>query len=139
MGSFCAPKNPASSQLPKRTPHEEFSPCALLTLAAASLLAAIPASAQTDDSKPAPPQSIKSLDLSAIDKTADPCTDFYQYACGNWVKDNPIPSDQTTWARSFSILNERNRYLLWQELMQRGQLIPSRRCRSSTATIMPPA
>jgi hypothetical protein len=59
---------------------------------------------------------IKSFDTSAIDKTADPCTDFYQYACGNWVKDNPIPSDQVRWARSFSLLGERNRYLLWQEL-----------------------
>jgi putative endopeptidase len=74
------------------------------------------AAAQQDDSKPAPPQSIKSLDLSAIDKSADPCTDFYQYACGNWVKDNPVPSDQVRWARSFSLLRERNNYLLWQEL-----------------------
>jgi putative endopeptidase len=75
-----------------------------------------PASSQADNAKPTPPAVIKSFDLSAIDKTADPCTDFYQYACGNWVKENPIPADQTRWARSFSLLQERNRYLLWQEL-----------------------
>jgi putative endopeptidase len=69
-----------------------------------------------DASKPAPPAISKSFDLTAIDKTADPCTDFYQYACGNWVKSNPIPGDQVRWARSFSLLGERNRYLLWQEL-----------------------
>src|ERR1700733_14678503 len=72
--------------------------------------------APADNSAPTPPQSVKSLDLSAIDKTADPCPDFYQYACGNWVKNNPVPSDQIRWARSFSLLQERNRYLLWQEL-----------------------
>jgi putative endopeptidase len=77
--------------------------------------ATVPATAQSD-AKPAPPPAIKSFDAAAIDKTADPCVDFYQFACGNWNKNNPLPGDQVRWSRSFSLLQERNRYLLWQEL-----------------------
>jgi putative endopeptidase len=39
-----------------------------------------------------------SLDLSSMDKTADPCVNFYQYSCGGWKKNNPIPADQTSWS-----------------------------------------
>ena len=76
---------------------------------------AVPAAPQSD-AQPAPPPATKSFDAEAIDKTADPCVDFYQFACGNWNKNNPLPGDQVRWSRSFSLLAERNRYLLWQEL-----------------------
>jgi putative endopeptidase len=47
----------------------------------------------------------------AMDRSADPCVDFYQFACGSWVKANPVPSDQSSWGR-FNELAERNRETL---------------------------
>lgn len=39
-----------------------------------------------------------SLDLASMDKLAEPCVNLYQYACGGWKKNNPIPADQTSWS-----------------------------------------
>ncbi len=39
-----------------------------------------------------------SLDTSAMDRTVDPCTDFYAYTCGGWQKQHPIPPDQSSWS-----------------------------------------
>ncbi len=72
---------------------------AVLLSALLPALAAFPAAAQLD--KPLPPV----LDPGALDKTADPCADFFQYACGSWVRANPVPADQSVWYR-FSELDE---------------------------------
>jgi endothelin-converting enzyme/putative endopeptidase len=46
-----------------------------------------------------------------MDMTANPCIDFYQYACGTWMADNPIPADQSSWD-TFNVLADRNRAVL---------------------------
>jgi endothelin-converting enzyme/putative endopeptidase len=38
------------------------------------------------------------LDPAAMDRTVDPCVDFYAYSCGGWQRHNPIPPDQTSWS-----------------------------------------
>ena len=48
------------------------------------------------------------LDVSSMDRSIDPCVDFFQYSCGGWIKKNPIPPDQSSWD-TYSKMQDENR------------------------------
>jgi endothelin-converting enzyme/putative endopeptidase len=52
-----------------------------------------------------------SLDGRFIDRSVNPCVDFYKFACGNWIKQNPIPADQSRWDVYAKLTVDNQKYL----------------------------
>jgi len=51
------------------------------------------------------------LDVKAMDPSANACVDFYQYSCGGWIKNNPIPADQASWSVYAKLASDNERFL----------------------------
>jgi putative endopeptidase len=82
-------------------------------------------SAQGQSEGPTAPAGDVRFSADMLDKSVDPCTDFYAYACSKWKAQNPIPADRPSWGR-FNELQERGEYIVRDILEKAAQDRPGR-------------
>lgn len=96
-----------------------------LTVLLASLCAAAAAPAAEPEQPLARLPYTPSLDLTAIDRAAAPCEDFYRHACGGWIARHPIPDDEARWS-VYDKLQDENLRFLWGLLLDAAEPRPER-------------
>src|SRR5947209_4493825 len=100
--------------------------CSMALLAqTASVNAASGASNSTDEGQSA--TKLERFDPNLVDKTLDPCNDFYKYSCSKWLAANPMPADQVFWGTGSGLE-------LWNENLLRETLQAAATASNRSAT-----
>ncbi len=85
-------------------------------LAVFVLLCAVPILAQSPAASDEPKGNVR-FSPDMLDKSIDPCVNFYNYACSKWQAQNPIPGDHPAWGR-FNELQDRGEYIV-RDILQK--------------------
>ena len=81
--------------------YRAFVAAALSVIASAAFAQVLPAQTARPAIASADQSNVPKLehfDPDLVDRTLDPCNDFYKYACSKWLSANPIPADQVYWS-----------------------------------------
>jgi putative endopeptidase len=91
--------------------------CLIAAVFVAAPLAVVFGAAQAKATRPA--ASPTGVELASLDRTADPCVDFYRFACGGWIDSHPLPADRRNYAR-LNEIRDRNDLVLRRILERPG-------------------
>eukprot|EP00735_Rhodelphis_limneticus_P004883 TRINITY_DN1653_c0_g1::TRINITY_DN1653_c0_g1_i1::g.17860::m.17860 TRINITY_DN1653_c0_g1::TRINITY_DN1653_c0_g1_i1::g.17860 ORF type:complete len:741 (-),score=172.88,sp/Q4PZA2/ECE1_MOUSE/34.97/2e-126,Peptidase_M13_N/PF05649.8/4.3e-80,Peptidase_M13/PF01431.16/2.6e-65 TRINITY_DN1653_c0_g1_i1:396-2618(-) len=116
-----------------------FTGCLLVSVVILSVVVAVQHkdSKNSDNSDPVPDSDNGGLDPSliafrkelsvnvsaAMDTSVSPCEDFYQFACGGWIKSNKLEPDETRKVRGFDVIEDANRQVLSSIIRERWPLL----------------
>ena len=78
---------------------------------------------------------VKAFDTSRMDRNADACDDFFEFANGTWVKNTEIPPSETRWG-TFNILIDQNTNYL-HEILENAATVPLRVGKIDAPQVLP--